>query len=240
MGFTYKGIHSDDKGITVETINNPILPAIKTISYTPQWQHGTMDYSFLEGKYFYEDKIVEMLLKIRADTISDLYSKCKDMALWLTGAGKLVFDEKPDRYYSARVLQGIDFVPKIFGRYAELTVQFRVYPFAEGTGCVYVGGLSAGESRSVTIDNEGDVPTAPIITLTEGTSGKFVCNELEFDGLLNNTVIDNANKEIYIGDEYITADSNLKFFELPTGTSSIVIKSSVDVCFNVRVKTLYF
>lgn len=238
MGFTYKNIHSSTMGVVSSIASNPVLPAQKTVTYSPQYMDGTLDYTDINGRPFYEDKIIQLSLKIKAPSFSELIQKCSNVANWLQGSGDLQLDNYPDRTYKAKVQASIDFVPQILGHYAELSVQFRVPPFAEAGYQQYQQDISAGQSVNITINNNGFY-SPPTITLNGEGMGTFTCNGLEYTGSLDGVTIDNGIKEIYRNGTAVTENSNLKFFEIPPGTTVLTASCTADVnvkiMFNVRV-----
>lgn len=150
-GFTYKGIHTDEYGIISKTKNRPILPTQKTVMINIQNADSEYDFSSANvyERPFYEDRIFEIELLITATGIYELQNKLNSIAVWLMGNGELVFDDIPDVKWNANVINGVDFAPKIYGKEAILSVQFRVKPWSE---CVH----DSEELSNITIGS--DIP----------------------------------------------------------------------------------
>lgn len=195
-GFTYKGIHSDTFGITLKTQDRPIIPSVKSKSYSALCMDGS--YSFDSAnpykRGFYDERIFLLALQIHGENLSDLERKMSGIAVWLIGSGELIFDDTPFVKWQARCSDNISFAPEIRGKKAVITVQFTVYPFARsiistlsgftidadipldfnipiGINSLYTGILTssaASETKSVSIavPNIGDRPARPVITVS--------------------------------------------------------------------------
>lgn len=239
MGFTFKNIHSDTMGVVTAVASNPLLPAVKTVTYSPQFMDGTLDYSEMNGRLYYEDKIIQIAVKVKAASFLALVEKCSAIAAWLQGSGDLQLDECPGKTYKAKVQSSIDFVPQILGHYAELTVQFRVPPFASGGEQQYSETLTAGQTKSITINNNGYY-SPPTIMLSDGNTGTFTCGDFSYTGILDDVLVRGDIQEIYRAGEVVTHNSNYKFIEIPPGTSNLSVSSTVDVNVVIKFENLLF
>ena len=115
------------------------------------------------------DKTMTVALKVGADV--------DKVIEYFTGSGQIVFSNEPDKYYIARIINGVDYQRML--RYRVATVTFRVQPFKYDR--VEVAREATSERESMIVDNLGNHTSKPIITLTgTGTvelslNGTFVC-----------------------------------------------------------------
>ena len=135
------------------------------------------------------DKTVMIGLKIGADV--------DKVAEFFSGSGEVVFSNEPDKYYKARIINGIDFERLL--RYKVAKVTFRVQPFKYNR--VEVAREATSERTSMIIENLGNYTAKPIITITgTGTielsvNGNMVCN-YTFDRA-EAVVIDSETQDAY-------------------------------------------
>lgn len=133
------------------------------------------------------DKTVVIGLKIGADIdkITDFF----------TGNGEIVFSNEPDKYYIARVINGIDYVRLL--RYRVANVTFRVQPFKYNR--VEVARQATSERTSMIVENIGNHTAKPLITITgSGTieltvNGNKICRYTFPEG--DNTVLLDSEKQ---------------------------------------------
>ena len=243
-GFRFKEIHSRDMDVTVETINRPILPAVKVSSYSPQFCDGTIDFSDKNDKqrYFYEDRIFELALKIRANDINSLISKSRAVSMWLQGSGDLIFDDSTDRIWQARVLQGVDFAPQILGSYAVINVQFRVMPFAKGIEEIFSKTIAAG-THNLEILTYTDWYVKPKIRLQTQTNNinTIKINDFILSYYLDEITINCETEEVYTDSGlFITNKSNQKFIELSEYQNSVLVTTPCSITITFKYAPLYF
>lgn len=127
LGFTFKNVHSSTYGVA-QSGERPARPPVKQSYIDMPHKNGSVDFTEIYGIH-YEDSIFIVKLQITAENIIQLKTKVKQAAVWLTGSGTLVFDDEPEQEYSASCYEGLNYVPQIMGRYAELTINFRVKPW---------------------------------------------------------------------------------------------------------------
>ena len=130
MGFTFKNISSDTKGITVQTVKEPLTANVKQKIHNPSFRNGSIDFSDVTGQLYYEDKIIEYTCRFKCSGLSAFNTKIADIAAWLTGKGTLVC-ATGNTYSNARCYGGIDTMPQFYGTYGEFNVSFTVPPFPD-------------------------------------------------------------------------------------------------------------
>ena len=260
--FKFKDIHSDYFGIMTKTKNRPILPAQKNVTVSVQNSDSQYDFSSANAynRPFYEDRIFEMEILVQADTIQNLQNKLSSVAMWLMGSGELVFDDMPYVKWQAKVLNGIDFAPKIYGREAVVSVQFRVKPWSEsifdsddlenivlGTdiplksdiwldpSTYFNFALSKG-SNTITVINLGTYYARPVFEFV-GSCGSLtiVCGDktLEYSKAFEKLSVDTQKQCFTVSGEMMNKYSSGEFFELKSGANKLKITAGSDV--NMRV-----
>ena len=86
---------------------------------------------------------------------------------FFNSSGVAVFSNEPDRVYSFAVVNQIDFARLIRFRTADVVFHVQPYKASESEGAILVPSLfPAPTSRTVTVTNAGNVPSAPQITVT--------------------------------------------------------------------------
>ena len=141
LGFTFNGVHSSAFGV-VHTVDRPGMPKAKTDFVSRMNVDGSDDFTAsLKGKPLYEDRVFTVQLQVKTTNTKSAIAK------WLMVPGWLSFDDEPDKYWMAKCYGGLSFVPKLYGRYVEYDIEFRVEPFAYGAPETYSDGtltLQAG------------------------------------------------------------------------------------------------
>lgn len=126
ISFEYKGIRGSEYGIYCKTVKRSLLPAIRRREFEIFRKSGIIDI----GNNDYAPKIMTVKLTYIGANLVDLRSKARLLASWLNSStwGKLIFDDEPDKYYLARVKNGIDLNNILVT--GEMSVEFECQPFA--------------------------------------------------------------------------------------------------------------
>lgn len=148
--FKYNNRNSlSDFGIVAKSVKRPLLPTLKKNQLAIPGRHGT--YNF-DGNT-YDNRIISVILQFIGQDVNDMRLQARDIAAWLScDYQPLTFDDEPDKYYMARVYDGVDL--NTFARAGEATVQFDCQPFA-----LYQ--ISSGEEAIL----DSDLPLDSDITL---------------------------------------------------------------------------
>lgn len=131
--FIFKGVSSAAKGLTVQTVNEPLTPSVKQHIHNPAFMDGSIDFSDLTGSLHYEDKVIEYTCRFKCADINAFALKCDELGAWLTGKGTLI-SARSKQYSNARCYSGIAIAPQFYGTYGEFTVSFTVGPFPDVSG----------------------------------------------------------------------------------------------------------
>lgn len=127
IGFSFKGRHSSTLNIGVRSVDRSLRPAKRDNSLNISGQHG----SPFSGEELYENRPIKMVLAlINNENWYELRDNAREVAEWLSGEGKLIFDDEPDKYYYATIKDyvGIEQVHLLPVGGVEIT--FEAYPFA--------------------------------------------------------------------------------------------------------------
>ena len=163
-GFTFKGIHSSHYGIVYKPESRVLMPTARRNTVVVPGRSGV--YSQTDGDY--DERIESFVCGFvkRGATLSA--TTARQIAGWLSGTGKLVFDEEPDLYYLATI---IDAPPLSLHRnYAEFTITYTANPpFAlsdEKTVTLNGSGVSYPATEKtptvLTITNNNAVPISNV------------------------------------------------------------------------------
>lgn len=123
QGFKFNNVHSSSVGLYMDTPERIIKPALRTNQYVVPGRSGTLDY----GGDTYENIEITVKLAYRADT--DMRSQQRRAAEFLAMSGQLVFDDEPDKAYTAKVVNAVSLEQVV--RTGTMEVTFLCQPFAE-------------------------------------------------------------------------------------------------------------
>lgn len=197
FGFTYDSIYSINKGLNVTNVERPILPPIKSKTKSVEDRDGV--YYF--GSQFDAETIsVEVVWK--GDTLELTQSIKREIAAWLipNGLKKLIFDDEPDRYYSA-VLDGDSGVKQIV-RMGTATLNFLVPdPYAYALQ----DDVFSDPSGTITFTRKGSANSNPKIEIT-GTSADGDGFSIDLNGtVLNYSGALASGETLVLDSHFVTA-----------------------------------
>lgn len=102
-GFTFRGVHSSAFGIVTQDQGRVILPPGREERISIPGRSGYYD-GVSPGVYGEREENVRCAFKCPAGkTVPEV---CREIAYWLSGAGRLSYDKEPDKYYNARLTGG--------------------------------------------------------------------------------------------------------------------------------------
>lgn len=261
-GFTFREQHSNSfEGVAVKTNDRPVRPETKEETFNPTNGDGESSFACANpyGHEFYENKIYQMEMNIKASGLSDLQSKITKLSRWIMGSGILIFDDTPLVKWVARIVDTVQYMPEHGGKHAKFIVKYKVKPFAELVFNTIDGPcldddidldsdipLDIGEyftfegAGTHTVKNIGDMPIRPVITVT-GASKPVV---ISVNGVMltvpktaeidceNYTVRDMSGNSLMT---QITGD----FFELTAGDNVMTVTSDEDITVEVEYEPRY-
>lgn len=154
-GFTFRGVHSSKFGIVTKDQGRILIPPRREGKITIPGRSGYYD----EIGAVYDERqesIICAFTRPEGRTIPEL---CREIAYWLSGTGRLVYDKEPDKYYTARIVGGPPVAQHLL--YGEFTLTWSYNPpFAFGRTVTLP--IQNGENR---IDYQGTAETPCVIVL---------------------------------------------------------------------------
>lgn len=161
IGFTFNNVHSRTMGVVFKSVDRTLLPRKRITQYTIPGKSGTYD---IEDGYENREIICEVSFIGERYNYPGVRSKARAVAGWLSGEGLLVFDDEPEKAYTAKVINGISIEQiAITGR---CEVAFSCAPFAESLeyNQQAVGSVSLPHTESVIV--RGSQETDCLIYIT--------------------------------------------------------------------------
>ena len=198
--FEWNGVRCTDYGIYVTEQPPPTIPEERVTFTNIPGRSGAL--TTLEGDYVYEDMVLTATC-----VISDP-DRIPEIAGWLRGSGTVTFANRDGGFYYARVINQIPFEKILRGNpHRTFAVNFRCKPFwyEADVPVKNIQPASGSTSGYVTMQNPGNVPSEPIITVTG--SGEIT--------------IDSVLQEAYSGITSMNSCMSGDFPMLPPGNSTI-------------------
>lgn len=139
-GFAFKGVHSSRFGIVYRPESRMLMPTARRNVIAVPGRSGVYTQTYGD----YDERVESFVCGFIKRGTTLPATTARQIAGWLSGTGKLVFDEEPDLYYLATI---IDAPPLSLHRnYAEFTITYTANPpFAlsdEKTVALNGGGVS--------------------------------------------------------------------------------------------------
>ena len=144
---------------------------------------------------------------------------------YFTGEGEIIFSNEPDKVYTAKIVDQIDYNRLL--RFKTAVVKFRVQPFKHKHNEAYKEVTIAElDDTSFEVFNEGLETSKPIVVLRgSGTVGISVNGIHIFDYTFPNgeteVVIDSEKEDAYLGSALKNRNMNGEFPVLLAGTNKI-------------------
>lgn len=102
-GFSFRGVHSSTFGIYTQDQSRTILPPPREGKISIPGRSG---YYGGGMKNVYDERTEIILCSFRCPEGKTVPEVCREIAYWLSGSGRLVYDTEPDKYYTAHVSSG--------------------------------------------------------------------------------------------------------------------------------------
>lgn len=161
LGFTFNNVHSAEMGVVFKSVDRTLLPAKRVTQYTIPGKSGTYD---IEDGYENRDISCTVAFVGTNYMYQGVRTKARAVAEWLSGEGLLVFDDEPEKAYSAKVIDGISIEQIAITGHCEVTFQCR--PFAESIGYNQQVAASVSLPHTETINVIGTQETDGLIYVT--------------------------------------------------------------------------
>ena len=252
IGFTYNAIHSNSFNIIAKSVNRPLLPVLRKRELTIPGKHGV--YQF--GDETFEKRTIEIEMKYIGTSFEELRTRARSIAVWLNGfngSQQLIFDDEPDKYYSAKIYSEIG-LSNLF-KTGEARIILECDPFAyalENTGYfhTWTAGFTWTSSHTwgqeytftitanttATITNVGTFTARPSFIIT-GSFGDLTMTFGTATLSYNETVtssqtltIDCENYTALLGTtnklSVISGSASTDFFEFTTGSNTVIFSGT--------------
>ena len=127
IGFSFKGRHSSTLDIGVRSVDRTLIPQKRKNDIIIPGRHGSM----VPGEEVYDRRYIKMIIGlINNEDWIDLRTNSREIAEWLSGEGKLIFDDEPDKYYMARVYDAVGLEQMHLQPIGGAEITFDCQPFA--------------------------------------------------------------------------------------------------------------
>lgn len=163
-GFSFRGVHSSKFGIYTVDQSRTILPPRREGKVVIPGRSGYYD----EVGSVYDERVESILCSFVCPEGKTVPEVCREIAYWLSGTGRLIFDKEPDKYYLARVSGGPPMAQHL--KYGEFTLTWSYNPpFAHGETITQQ--IADGEN---VIAYKGTAETPCVIVLRNASTEKIV------------------------------------------------------------------
>lgn len=208
--FIFNGVDSRTMGVRVVSYP-PILRAnLRATTVTLPGRPGEL--TQIEGVDIYEPYT-------RAMTIASAGADMQTALNWLRGSGTMILGNEPDYVYSVRLDAQLQ-MDKQYTNMWSGSLQMRTEPFKRASAA-----SSAIEvtTSGTTVNNPGNVPARPKITLTGSGSATLTIGgkTLTFTGLTSGTVVDLQNQWILVSGTPTAGIASGEFGAFPAGNSAV-------------------
>lgn len=154
-GFSFKGVHSSKFGIYTQDQSRTLLPPKREGKITIPGRSGYYD----DVGAVYNERAESVLCSFVCPEGKTVPEVCREIAYWLSGSGRLIFDREPDKYYLARLSGGPPMSQHL--KYGEFTITWSYNPpFAFGK--TITEPLKNGEN---VIDYQGTAEASCVIVI---------------------------------------------------------------------------
>ena len=164
-GFSFKGVHSSKFGIYTQDQSRTLLPPKREGKITIPGRSGYYD----DVGAVYNERAESVLCSFVCPEGKTVPEVCREIAYWLSGSGRLIFDREPDKYYLARLSGGPPMSQHL--KYGEFTITWSYNP-PSAFGKTITEPLKNGEN---VIDYRGTAE-APCVIVLRNTSETDISN----------------------------------------------------------------
>ena len=162
-GFTFNNQHSGAFHIVMRSSDRTVLPAKRREGYTIPGHDGAY---YPSGTPDYENRQIKVQISFRGETqsLQSLRQRIREIAKWLSAdEAPLIFDDEPDKAYTASIDAGLSLEQlRVWGQ-CELT--FNCQPFAESVQYLTDTKDITENNDSLTVQVNGTQDTPCIITI---------------------------------------------------------------------------
>lgn len=163
-GFSFRGVHSSTFGIYTKDQGKILLPPRREGKLTIPGRSGYYD----DVGAVYDERVESVLCSFVRPEGKTVPQVCREVAYWLSGSGRLIFDNEPDKYYIARITGAPPMAQHL--KYGEFTLTWSYNPpFAMGETITQQ--IADGEN---VVDYKGTAETPCMIVLRNASAADIV------------------------------------------------------------------
>lgn len=161
IGFTFNDVKSYEMGVVFKSTDRTLLPSKRVTQYTIPGKSGTYD---IEDGYENREISCELSFVGTNAQYAGVRTRARALAGWLSGEGLLVFDDEPEKAYSAKIISGVSIEQvAVTGRCG---VKFLCKPFAESLSYNQQEKRSVSLPHTETVNVTGSQETDCLIYVT--------------------------------------------------------------------------
>ena len=97
-GFSFRGVHSSVYGICTQDQERAILPPGRDERIVIPGRSGYYD----GPPGVYDERVEGLHCSFKCPPGKTVPEMCREIAYWLSGEGRLIYDKEPDKHYNAR------------------------------------------------------------------------------------------------------------------------------------------
>ena len=206
------GVKCTEYGIHVLEQPPITLPSERVTFTDVPGRSGSL--TILEGEDVYDD------MTLTAQCMASDLSKLTAVSPYLKGSGKVIFANRPDGYYYARIVNQIPFEKILRGHpHCSFDVNFRCKPFRYQADVADVTITASG----ATITNPGNIYSEPVITVYGSGDITLMVgtNIIELTGITNSITLDTPLMEAYKDTTNLSSSMSGGFPTLSPGQNAI-------------------
>lgn len=162
LGFSFNGTTSQTMAVNWKSTDRSLLPEKRPIRYEIPGRDGYYEL----GGDTYTNRYISGIISFFGASVdyATLRTKARSVAAWLSGEGLLIFDDEPDKAYTAKVVSAIPL--EQLARAGSCEVTFDCEPYAEALTDTTTTATGQALPYTATITVGGTAPTPCVITIT--------------------------------------------------------------------------
>jgi predicted phage tail component-like protein len=249
--FTFDGINSESFKLVCKSGQRPLLPPVKTKRISLPGLSGAYDF---DGDVDYDLRPVTMKIQFIGTSYEERRLRARSIAAWLGAPtwARLIINDEPDKYYLAKVTEGIDM--ETLWESSSADVVFDCQPFAysltETTETFAAVGATTHEfvNQGTRLINYRSPLGSKFLIEINGTwstlsvtfNGSILTYNKAGNGLFS---INNVDMEVLMAGQNVFGDLGGAvdtFFKLLPGENTITIGgTNVNVTVNIKYISLW-
>lgn len=206
IGFVWKGIHSNEKGLKIISLPNITTPEKREEKIIIPGRDGYLT----QSDESYEGEVKPVEFDIKHDNFDDIKT-------WLNGSGEVIFSNEPDRYYKARIINKLD-LARVLEKFHGGIIQFDCQPFGYdlNNNLIII-------DKPISIYNEGTHESQPYMKIHGSGNISLNINDevIKLKNVNNFIELDSEIQECFRGDLNCNNDMQGEFPIFKVGENKI-------------------